>query len=365
MIRRGIRIVGGLSLIVTVAGCPAPPGDDPVATDAPITACENTFPSKAGLLNQERPEPGEALDPRESVLPERLSETGLYLDIENKTVHPAMRYYEPQYQLWSDGADKQRWTYVPECEPIDSSDMDNWQFPVGTRFFKEFSLNGKRLETRLIERIGPGPRDFAYASYQWNDSETEATRVDSAGKSNVAGTPHDIPSKSQCLMCHGTYAYGGGRPSRGLGFSALQLNHSGNGTKLTDLTPILSHPPTALPDFPGSGAERDALGYLHANCGNCHNDSRDGLPQSDLDLWVKADVTSVAETGAYRTAIGKPTMTFADQHVSGRIVKGNAAESAVLYRMEARGNSAQMPPVASEYVDQTGVELVRAWVDSL
>ena len=57
--------------------------------------------------------------------------------------------------------------------------MDNWDVPVGTRFFKEFSLDGKRIETRIISRIADGPRDFAYASYLWNASETEATRVDS------------------------------------------------------------------------------------------------------------------------------------------------------------------------------------------
>ena len=116
----------------------------------------------------------------EDALPEKLSETPLYADIGAKTVHPALRHYTPEYQLWSDGADKERWVYVPECSSVDTSDMDNWDVPVGTRFFKEFSLDGKRIETRIISRISDGPRDFAYASYLWNASETEATRVDSS-----------------------------------------------------------------------------------------------------------------------------------------------------------------------------------------
>ncbi|NVL73435.1 hypothetical protein HWN77_28170, partial [Escherichia coli] len=34
----------------------------------------------------------------------------------------------------------------------------------------------------------------------------------------------------------------------------------------------LSDPPPAGIDVPGTGVVKDALGYLHANCGHCHND---------------------------------------------------------------------------------------------
>ena len=59
----------------------------------------------------------------EDALPEKLSETPLYADIGAKAVHPALRHYTPEYQLWSDGADKERWVYVPECSSVDTSDV--------------------------------------------------------------------------------------------------------------------------------------------------------------------------------------------------------------------------------------------------
>ena len=76
-----------------------------------------------------------------------------------------MHLFTPQFELWSDQADKSRWVYVPECDAIDTSDMDDWSLPVGTRLWKEFVVDGKRVETRLLERIGAGPHDFVFAAY--------------------------------------------------------------------------------------------------------------------------------------------------------------------------------------------------------
>ena len=303
----------------------------------------------------------------EDALPEKLSETPLYSNIMSKSVHPSVRAYTPEFQLWSDGADKQRWVYVPECSPVDTSDMNNWSVPVGTRFFKEFAVDGRRVETRIISRIGTGPRDFAYASYLWNESETEATRLGPEGLVNALGTTHDVPTKQACFQCHGTYALGGGRPSRGLGFSAIQLAHADSGLDLFELADadVLSHAPDGLPTIPGTPDERAALGYLHANCGNCHNDSRDRIPQVNLNLWLDVSHATVEETGAWQTAVDQPTQFFNDQHVLGRVVAGNPEESALLYRMRQRGNIAQMPPTASEVPDVEGIAIIAAWIEGL
>src|SRR5688572_24491791 len=105
---------------------------------------------------------GEAEGPGSSAWapPPRLAEAGLFSDITNKVVASAAIGFQPAYALWSDGADKQRWVVLPEGGAIDSSDPDHWRFPVGSRFFKEFSQSGRRLETRLIERFGPGDGDY-------------------------------------------------------------------------------------------------------------------------------------------------------------------------------------------------------------
>jgi hypothetical protein len=350
-------------LSIGMGACKTPQKDEVM----PPAECENTFPpSEYSVLGEESEEDDVALPP-ESVFPDKLSDSILYTDIRGKTVHEAVVPFTPQYPLWSDGAGKKRWVYLPECTPVDTSDMNVWRFPVGTRFFKEFSIDGKRIETRVIERIGEGSRDFAYGSYLWNEDESEATLVSSEGLNNAKETSHDIPSKADCLRCHGSAPRGGGIPSRGLGFSAQQLNYEGDGLTLQQLvvSDKLTDPPAAAFSVPGSSTEKAALGYLHANCGSCHNASSDGLPQVDLNLWLDVETDSVEETGAWQTAVGKPTALFSDQHVNGRVVAGQPAQSAIWYRMSQRGNNAQMPPIGTEKLDESGLEIIFQWIEAL
>src|SRR6187397_728352 len=69
-------------------------------------------------------------------LPATLGGTGLYLP-GTLEVDPRNLPFVPQYPLWSDGATKRRWIRLPEGESIDASDPDAWQFPPGTRLWKE------------------------------------------------------------------------------------------------------------------------------------------------------------------------------------------------------------------------------------
>ena len=48
-----------------------------------------------------------------------------------------------------------------------------------------------------------------------------------------------------------------------------------------------------------------------------------------------------------------------------RIEPGDHAASAVWYRMSQRGNNEQMPPIGTEVVDQTGLDTIAMWIDSL
>ncbi len=300
-------------------------------------------------------------------LPPTLSAAGLYEDIDAKMLGDAMQAFTPRFQLWSDGADKSRWVYLPECAVINTSDMNDWEVPVGTRLFKEFVVEGTRIETRLITRSGAGPNDFIFASYVWNEDESEASLVDVNGLTNAKGTAHDIPSEDACRRCHGSHAAFGGRPSRALGLSAVQLSHDNGGLSLDSLANEgrLSAPAATAIEVPGDANAQAALGYLHANCGHCHNSTSDRVKQVDLDLWLGAAHDSVESTAAFLSAVGKPNQLFNDQHVTGRIVAGDPSESAVSYRMGQRGNNAQMPPIASEVVDTAGRNLVDTWIGEL
>ncbi len=327
--------------------------------------CTDTFPVDVKPIN-------ELIDigvrmPNAAALPTILSETGLYSDIATKAIHPAYSHFIPQFILWSDSATKERWVYIPECDTVDTSDMDNWSVPVGTRLFKEFKIDGVRVETRMIERLGPGPRDFAYASYLWNAAETEATMVSADGLNNAKGTDFDIPSKVQCLQCHGSHPTGGGRPSRALGFSALQLGFDDTSLSLAHLksSGAISHAPAHALTIPGTPEDVAALGYLHVNCGNCHNTTKDRTPQVDLDLWLDVNTPNIGETGAWTTAIDHSTQLFNDQHVLGRIVPGDPSASAILYRMKQRGNPGQMPPIGTEFAHAEGVSLISDWIGGM
>ncbi len=331
-----------------------------------VSDCQNTF-TVTPMPDQQLTEYGTEVLKIESSLPDLLSETGLYSNIETKEIHPAVHWFKPAYELWSDGEDKNRWVYIPECAKIDSSNMNDWSFPVGTRFYKEFSADGVRVETRYVERMGLGKRDFAFVSYLWNEEQTEAYKVGSEGLPNVLDTNHDIPSREQCFECHGTSPKGGGRPSRGLGFSAIMLSEASTGLSLETLVDndMLSHPPTHSISIPGDQFTQDALGYLHINCGTCHNQSEDGLPQFDMNLWLDVETDTPENSNTWQTTVNVDTQIFKDQHVLGRVVPGNPTASAVLYRMTHRSDVAQMPPIATKEVDTQGSQIITQWIESL
>src|SRR5262245_16307764 len=69
------------------------------------------------------------------VAPPLLSQTGLYEKDGAFVVDHRNRPYSPQYPLWSDGAHKERWVFLPAGAPIDIANVDSWVFPVGTKFW--------------------------------------------------------------------------------------------------------------------------------------------------------------------------------------------------------------------------------------
>ncbi|MCK5942315.1 MAG: hypothetical protein KAI24_10130, partial [Planctomycetes bacterium] len=67
--------------------------------------------------------------------PARLADTGLYADFARREVAADVLPYSPVYALWSDGANKRRWLWLPPGTHIDGSDPDAWRFPIGTRLW--------------------------------------------------------------------------------------------------------------------------------------------------------------------------------------------------------------------------------------
>jgi hypothetical protein len=315
--------------------------------------------------------PGEILP-----LPLHLSATGLYADGSTSVVRPENVPFTPQYPLWSDGATKRRWVYLPAGTAIDASDPDAFVFPPGTRFWKEFGHEG-RIETRMIERLADGT--WRYAAYEWNAEGTEATLAPEEGLTvAAAGAPggrYTIPSRTDCLACHE------GGPVPILGFSALQLSPdrdplaphaeprrrgdadlavlASRGIVRNLPRPLLDDPPRIVA---ASGVGRAALGYLHGNCGHCHN-ATGAVAGIDLVLSQRAADPYESARETLASLIGHASRFQAHgTRAAARIAPGDVERSVIAVRMQSTNSLTRMPPLGVTVVDDAGLALVERWI---
>jgi hypothetical protein len=297
--------------------------------------------------------------------------TGLYADWATKTVATDAFQYDPGLHLWSDGASKTRWIHLPSnpadggVQAIDTSNVDEWTFPVGTKFWKEFVLGGKRVETRLLWKRGPA--DWYRTTYRWSDDETTAAEL-TTGELDADGNGYEVPAQAACLQCHQ------GRVDDVLGFEAVSLASDGAAPFTVQSLAAkgwINDPPDASLAIPGDAVDVAALGYLHANCGTtCHN--ANGAARATgffmrLDVATLAGVTS---THAYVTGVNKPS-TLAQLGNPGPqfiLAPGDVDASYVALRIATRtgvaeaGIGIQMPPIDTHKVDEAGVATVDQWI---
>ena len=311
--------------------------------------------------------------------PPTLQETGLYADVASLAIDPPHLAFSPQYPLWTDGATKRRWISLPPGGTIDASDPDAWVFPVGTRLWKEFSFAGRPIETRYIERRADG--SWLYAAYAWSADGRTAELVSDKGKRDAfplaGGRAHAIPGVNDCKACHE-----GGR-SQVLGFSALQLSPDRDpgaphaeprpeaGVDLATLVDkglVVGLRKTLRERAPRiaatSAVERSALGYMHGNCGHCHNAQG---PLRNLGLVLRQSVGS-AEQAAIATTVGAPVKEPApgqSPEAQMRVSPQHPDRSALLQRIGSRYPPLQMPPLGTELIDRDAVELIRRWIDEV
>lgn len=312
--------------------------------------------------------------------PRLLSETGLYADAATLTIDPRNRPFAPQYPLWTDGAAKRRWVHLPEGTTVDVSRLDRWTFPVGTRFWKEFSFGGRKVETRLLWKTRPDHWEFA--SYAWNDAQTDAVLVPEGGMPDAAevapGKSHSIPGVADCRSCHDSSR------TEILGFSALQLSNDRDplaphaeplqpgmvtlrtlveeGKLAPARTDLVARPPRIAAADPQA---RAALGYLSANCAHCHN-RESSIASLGLDLQYRLERgTDTCVPPAVATTVGKPghwLVPAVPEGTSQLVHAGRPDLSAVIYRMNSRRPSSQMPPIGTVLVDHDAAALMAAWV---
>jgi hypothetical protein len=288
--------------------------------------------------------------------PATLSEVGLFASLEERTLSQRVFEYVPRFPLWTNGLRKQRAVAVPEGETIDAEDSETWSFPVGTLFFKTFSLGDQPVETRIL-RIGEEERK--YAIYRWDEAGSEAELLEGKRSVGVALSDdagdfeHAIPSHRECQQCHES------RPALVLGFDAIQLMDDADYEESTlreaQDAGLLQDP--ALP----ATIEEDArtsefLGFLYANCVHCHN-GFNGLSSSfDMRPPIALENLVGRETGSSAGSIGI------------RVIPGDPEGSVLYQAISGETNDPElkeMPPLGVQRRDFESIERVYDWISAL
>lgn len=289
--------------------------------------------------------------------PNDLQCTGLYSDFETRTVAPTARPYAPAASLWADGYDKSRWIQLPDGQPIDATNIDNWKFPVGTKVWKEFRAGDKPIETRLLWKSKADR--WVSASYVWAADGSSATRGE--GKDIPVGSAtHHVPTTNECNDCHK------GKSDVLLGIEAISLAQpEASGITLATLVQENRIAPapakTTVTLDPGAAS-------LHVNCGvSCHNEiSASTRHDSNLRLRVNFDEATgkpIDQWQLYTTTVNAPA-TLPLWGGKPIVTAGNPDQSILIQAMVSTDTNGKMPPPRRD-VDTDGVAKVTAFIKAL
>lgn len=362
------------------AGCSSDDGGDPKPD--PVEAGPDTYVPEASTDAGDAGDVVDCNDDKKSpgALFTHLSCETLYSNILTKTVAAGNEPYKPSREFWSDGAVKSRWVSLPAGAKIDATDPDEWIYPVGTKLFKEFVIEGKRIETRLYWKDASA---WKHASYRWNAAETEATKSDSNELVPVAGKrDYEIPNSGQCDECHN------GHKEPVLGFEAIGLGLPGaEGVTLAQLAtssridPVPATTSLAIPEDATGSKAVDALGWLHANCGACH--TRNPTGQAAFSgLFLRLHFAEVSAGAADPSAFDAITTSVCVATTTGRtndagapykrISGGDTSTSLMSYFSGTRtpvgtapGPNNQMPPLITHVIDDVGHGQLDTWINAL
>lgn len=313
-------------------------------------------------------------------IPPLLSQTGVYSNTAKRIASPGLIPYDLNVAFWSDGAEKLRWIAVPAGQIV-FSPAGEWRFPAGTVFVKNFDLptdaanpNAKRrLETRLLVRDSRG--GVYGVVYKWRPDGSDAELLRSSATESIAvksaaGEAREqtwyYPSRQDCLTCH---TAGAGEV---LGVKTRQLNRvftypSGvadnelrTWNQLGLFSPALQDDQlpklaalAATDDTTRSLADR-ARSYLDANCAQCH---RPGGTVAGFDA-------------RYDTPLAKQALidgaVLIDQGIDRpRVISPHDIWRSIAYMRIDTVGDIRMPPLARETIDQKGVRLLGAWINSM
>ncbi len=299
-------------------------------------------------------------------MPRNLSEFGFFADLPGQKGADRVAAYSLNTPLYSDGAAKQRFIYVPEGKQLRENGGQLLEFPVGSAIIKtfDFEIDGevRLIETRVLLHRSDG---WIALPYKWNAEQTDA-RLALAGarlpitRSDGSEISYRIPNKNQCKTCHS-------KDGKVIPIGPKARNMSGLWLTMMDEVGMLNLAPSSsdgdrLPKWGKrylSSDENVARAYLDVNCAHCHQPGG-SASNSGLDLrWEQEDPHAIG--------IRKPPVA-AGRGSGGRMVSiepGNPDASILLYRMKSTEPGIAMPELGKGTVDPEGVDAVHAWIEGM
>lgn len=331
--------------------------------------------------------------------PELLSAYRFFRDAGARAPNERVTAYDLNTPLYSDGALKFRYVYVPPGQQAQYGSDGVFEFPIGTVLIKTFAFaadmrrpteNVRFLETRLLIRRAQG---WVAYPYVWNEAQTEA-RLSPIG-ANVPVTftneqgqaialDWSVPNRNQCKGCHDLAG-----ELTPIGPSARNLNHPAeevafspwNADENTPIIPrsdpiavnqldawtangILAGAPSgaAAPSVPqaytanSAPLELRARAYLDVNCAHCHN-PQGPAHTSGLDLRWSQHEPIAWGVGKRPVAAGRGSAGF-----EFAIEPGHPERSILLHRMRSTDPGVMMPETGRTLVDAPGVALIEDWI---
>ncbi|MEX0977994.1 MAG: c-type cytochrome, partial [Pirellulales bacterium] len=216
--------------------------------------------------------------------------------------------------------------------------------------------------------------EWAGYSYRWDDAQSDAVLVANEGAHaefavrdpRADGTRRQawhFASRAECLMCHSRAA------NFVLRLSDAQLNREHDyPSRRTNQLATLAHiglfktppakPPAELarlvdPYDASQDLDERARSYLHVNCSVCHVAAGGGNAKMELSRITAREKMELIEARPQHDTFGIVNAML--------VAPGDPDRSVLVHRLAHRGRG-QMPPLVSARVDETAVELMRAWI---
>jgi uncharacterized repeat protein (TIGR03806 family) len=294
-------------------------------------------------------------------MPRQLSDYRFFADPRAQQPIPYVFPYALNTPLWSDGAEKLRFIYLPPGTRLEADGEGLLTFPVGAAIIKTFAFgegaDRRLIETRVLLHRADG---WVALPYRWNAEQTDATLALAGGRIDLVtpageASSYAIPNKNQCKTCHSKDGQVIPIGPKARNLSAEWLESMVEAGTLDRMPDGAGQMPDWRTHATGPAAPL-ARAYLDVNCAHCHQPGG-GASNSGLDLrWEQDDPHAI---GIFKRPVA------AGRGAGGHefsILPGAPDKSILLYRMDSAEPGIAMPELGKSSVDKDGVAVVRRWI---